>query len=239
MKTSNPVPHARNAGLTRTQLLCAIVVVSVIVALAMPVFREASRKGRITHSLCAAKQIGTALKMYAGDNEGRFPPAQTDGAVPRGSGDYSNRALERLMPKYSTSKRIFFNKESAWCRNPAKDTAAADATLLKKGQNDWNYVTGLSEKSDARWPLIATATASATDLTYSNVTSAKGGVFGGTDAVIGYTDGSARVEACGNGSTNPADKTKTFPMRPDKTGESLFTATPEWLGTGRVILAPE
>ena len=243
MKTPNPIHRDRHAGFTRTELFFAIVVVLVLVCFAIPVFRSFEPVRRPFLSLGCGKHIGTAMKYFAGDHEGKFPSTKLDG-TPLGSADFSNRAFEQFLPKYS-SKKLFFNKLSAWCRNPAKDKTAADATLLKHGQNDWIYVTGLSEKSDARWPLVATATASATDLTYSKVTSAKGGVWGGTDAIVLYTDGSAKVERC---MADPTDKTKTFPERPDKPGANLFIATPveistigraEWLGTGRVILAPE
>jgi hypothetical protein len=173
--------------------------------------------------------------MYAADHEGRFPFARLDGK-PLGPSDASNRALEQLMPKYSTTKKIFPNKPSAWCRNPAEDSAA-DASLLKRGQNDWNYVVGLTEASDARWPLVATATISATDLTYSEDSDAKGGVWLGTDAVIVYVDGSARLERC-DGSVNVAGKTQTFVKRPG-TEANILTVTPEWLGPSAFVLAPE
>ena len=140
------------------------------------------------------------------------------------------------MSEYATGKEIFFNKKSAWCRKHPKDRTATDSTRLKQGQNDWNYVVGLSEKSDPEWPLIATATASATDLTYTNDKIAKGGVWGGTDAVIGYLDG--RVMVLSEGAMNFTDKTKTFPKRPDN-GANMLIVTPDWLGTGSFILAPQ
>jgi hypothetical protein len=137
------------------------------------------------------------------------------------------------MPAPLSNKKVFFQKKSAWCRDPA---SAADPARLKRGQNDWSYVVGLSVLSAPDWPLIATATASATDLTYTKVTSARGGVWDGTDAIVGCVDGSARHLAADK--MNLKDKTKTFPKRPDFEA-SIFIATPEWLGTGRVILAPE
>ncbi len=225
------------AEITLTQVFVVSSILVVLAVLTIPVLRDANKKGRITTSSCAAKQIGTAMKMYAGDNNGKFPFARADGAL-LGRGDFSNRAFECLMPKYFTSKLLFFNKQSAWCRNPARDTTATDANLLKKGQNDWIYFAGLSEESDSRWPLFATATALATDLTYSTDVTAKGGVWGGTDAIIGYVDGSAKVENCGDGSMKLPGKTKTFPKRPDTDG-NIFTITPEWLGTGSFVLAPE
>ena len=235
MKAPNLIHHPRSAGLTRTELLCLVFILVVLAGFCPCTFSRAGKKGLMVDSLNNAKQIGTALMMFSGDHDGRFPFARLDGTAP-GPGDSSNRALENLMPKYSSTKLIFSNKASAWCRNPVANTTA-DSHILRRGQNDWNYVVGLTEKSDPRWPLMATATTSATDLTYTDDKTAKGGVWDGTDAVIVYADGRARMERC-DGSANVAAKTKTFPKRPD-TGASIFTATPEWLGVGRVILAPE
>ena len=198
----------------------------------------------MVESLSNAKAFTLAFRMYAEDNGGKFPSTQTDGK-PLRPGDASNRAFEHLIPKYSSSKAIFINKASAWCRPPATDTGAADANKLKKGQNDWNYFVGLSSSrlpddrlgpSEPPWPLIATATASATDLTYTKDVNARGGVWGGTDAIVGYTDGSARQIY--GADMNLTDPTRTFPKRPD-TGASIFIATPEWLGPRCFILAPE
>jgi len=235
MKTPNPIHQRRSAGLTIVEVLVGIIVVVVLLGFLLPVFSRPCAKGRMTDSLNNAKQIGTALKMYAGDHDGRFPFARLDD-TPLGPSDASNRALENLMPKYSTTKKLFFNKTSAWCAKPAVDTSA-DSYLLKRGQNDWNYIVGLVERSDARWPLVTTATISATDLTWSSDTTAKGGVWGGTDAVIVYADGSAKIETC-NGSADPAGKTRTFFKRPGAE-MNILTATPEWLGAASFVLAPE
>ena len=235
MKTPNPIHPTRNGSTLMEVLFVGFVAVILMLLFnALPIFSRTAPKGRMTDSVSNAKQIMTALKMYAGDNDGKYPFTRVDG-TPLGPGDFSNRAFEHLMPKYSSTKKLFFNKTSAWCRNPAGDRSG-DSYLLKRGQNDWNYVVGLAEDSDGRWPVIATATASATSLTYSNVKTAKGGVWEGNDAVVGYVDGSVRVE--GGPGMDSTDKTKTFPKRPDN-GANMFIATPEWLGPGSFILAPE
>ena len=236
MKTSVPLRSSRSAGLTLVELLVVIAIIVVLVGLTGPWCTiSAQKKGRLTDSLSNCKQINLALRMYAGDHDGKFPVLRADGQ-PFASGDFSNRALVQLMPKYSTSKKIFINKASAWCKDAAADSGQADAFLLKRGQNDWNYITGLNEKSDVRWPLIVTATASASNLTYTNSLTAKGGVWGGTDVIIGFVDGSARPLS--GKEMDLTDKTKTFPKRTDN-GTSMFIGTPDWLGTGRLILAPE
>lgn len=236
MKTSVPLRSSRSAGLTLVELLVVIAIIVVLVSLTGPWCTiSAQKKGRLTDSLSNCKQINLALRMYAGDHDGKFPALRADGQ-PFASGDFSNRAFEQLMPTYSTSKKIFINKASAWCKDAAPDSGLTDAFLLKRGQNDWNYVVGLKDDAAPGWPLIATATQSATNLTYTNAMTAKGGVWGGTDAIIGFVDGSAKPVS-GN-EMDFTDKTKTFPKRPDN-GASMFIGTPEWLGIGRLMLAPE
>ncbi len=236
MKTPRP---SHRSGFTLIELLVVISIIAILAGLAMPVFTSAMKKGRITESVSNCKQIVTSLRMYSGANDGNFPTTTVDAAGTPGTalaeGDFSNKAFENIMP-YAQNKKVFLNKLSAYCKVPENDTTAADAKLLKKGQNDWLYILGLSETSDPRWPLVATATKSAADLTYTSATSSKGGVWGGTDAVIGFCDGSARPVSGKEMDTTSA--TATFVKGP-LSGANILTATDEWLGTDAKILAPE
>ena len=58
------------------QLLAPAVIVPVAIGagLALPVFSKVRGRGNATKSLSNAKQIGTACKLYALDNDGKFPP---------------------------------------------------------------------------------------------------------------------------------------------------------------------
>ena len=138
------------------------------------------------------------------------------------------------MPKYSSSKAIFINKNSAWCKQAA--TGATDSQSQYKvlqGQCDWAYVAGLSETSDARWPLMATAFAPGSR-NYVKQTSQKGGVWGGTDAVVVFVDHSAKpiTELKDNGNV-------TFIKRPDLPSANMFEPDTDWLAGDTVkILEP-
>lgn len=236
MKTSLPIRHSHRAGFTLIELLVLVAIIVVLVGLLRPTCTiHCGMRGRLADSLSNAKQINLALRMYAGDHDGKFPSTRADGK-PSAVGDFSNQAFEQLMSKYTSTKKIFVSKSSAWCKEPVVDAEQADAFRLKRGQNDWNYVTGLTDESNEAWPLIATATKSATDLTYTNSKAAKGGIWEGKDAIIGFVDGSVRPMS--GKEMDLTDKTKTFPKRKD-TGTNIFIGTPEWLGTGRLILAPE
>ena len=68
-----------------------IVLFAVILAgIALPVFNAVSERGRAAKSLGQAQQIGLACKMYAADNDGRFP-----------------KTLDELVPTYLSDKRLF------------------------------------------------------------------------------------------------------------------------------------
>ncbi len=237
MKTPLHISHPRRAGLTLIELFVILLCVVLLIALLQPniCLNSTMRRGRLTDSLSNAKQIALALRMYAGDHDGKFPFALSDGTKLAAS-DSSNRALEQVMPKYYISKKIFINKRSAWCANPAADTGPGDVNTLKRGQSDWLYVAGLKADANPAWPLIATATASATNLTYTNSYTAKGGLWGGTDAIVGFADGSARPFS--GKEMDTTDKNRTFPKRPSN-GASIFVPAPDWLSPDSVVLAPE
>ena len=236
MKKTLPIRHSASTGLTLIELFVLVAIIVVLVGfLIPPCGSRIGNKGRRTDSLSNAKQVAVALRMYAEDHGGNFPSTRIDGK-PFAHGDFSNQAFEQVMPKYCTNKKLFRNNASAWCKEPATDVGETDIYRIKRGQNDWIYVTDLKNESDPNWPLIATATASATNLTYTNSKTAKGGVWEGKAAIIAYVDGSARPLT--DGDMDLTDKTKTFPKRQD-TGTNIFIGTSDWLGTGRLILAPE
>jgi prepilin-type N-terminal cleavage/methylation domain-containing protein len=237
MKTPRPTLRS---GFTLIELLVVISIIAILAGLAMPVFTSAMKKGRITESVSNCKQIVMALRMYSGANEGNYPStsAPTAGSsegTALAAGDFSNKAFENILT-YAGNKKVFSNKGSAYCKTPQADTVAADSKVLKQGQNDWLYIVGFSDTTDPRWPLIATATKSASELTYTSNTSAKGGVWGGTDAVIGYCDGSARP--IGGKEMDTTSPTGTFVKGPIN-GANILIGTEEWLGSSPIILAPQ
>ena len=236
MKTPRFRKGSRTEGFTLIELLVVISIIAILAGFALPVFTSAQKKGRITDTLNNAKQTSTALKMYAGDHEGSYPfytdPADTSTAVTT-----SNGALELLMPRYSSSKAIFANKNSAWCK--ATGVAAADSTnqyKLLKGQCDWAYVGGLSETDDSRFPLIGTAFKEGA-VTYLKSTSKPGGVWGATDAVVVFVDHSAKVIS----ELATPGEDGAFIKRPDKPAANMFEkdTTGGWLDGDNVkILGP-
>ena len=89
-----------------------------------------------------------------------------------------------MIPKYSSSKKIFTTKTSYYGKPSAANVedAAVNGATLQGGACDWNYTQALAETSDSRWPLGATAT-NATFI-YDIDNTLPGGVWSGTDAVM-------------------------------------------------------
>ena len=237
MKTTRNIRSLRSRGFTLIELLVVISIIAILAGFALPVFANAQRKGRLTDSMSACKQIATAMRLYAGDNGGSFVATDTDGTTALASADPSNKAFNSLMGKLSQNKKVFLNKTSAWCL-PAQtpDTTPAQMADVRAQQNDWMYICGLNDSSDARFPLVATATKASGDYTYTNVTSAKGGVWGGTDAIVGFVDGSAKQY--GGGELNTTTPTATYIKNPnDVTANGkLLEPTATWMGAPTTTL---
>ena len=229
-------------GFTLIELLVVISIIAILAGLGLKAFPAAIKKARLSESLSNAKQIVTTLKLYATDNDGAYPSTTVspDGGTTPGTalaaGDFSNKAFDNIISKYQIGKTFFMNKNSKYCKGAKVDTNAADSKTLSKGQNDWLYVSGMSDTTNGNWPLIATATKSASEFTYTSDKSALGGVWEGTDAIIGYCDASAKP--AGDKDMNKSTSTATFVKSPID-GANIFTGTADWLGTSVVILAPE
>ena len=60
---------------TLIELLVVIAIIAILAAILFPVFAQAKAAAKKTAALSGAKQMGTALQMYMGDNEDVYPPA--------------------------------------------------------------------------------------------------------------------------------------------------------------------
>jgi Domain of unknown function (DUF4190) len=56
-----------------TALLLVVSTIAFLAGMALPVFSEVKERGNLTKALSNAKQIGIACKIYAVDNDGKFP----------------------------------------------------------------------------------------------------------------------------------------------------------------------
>jgi prepilin-type N-terminal cleavage/methylation domain-containing protein len=192
---------SNQSAFTLIELLVVISIIAILAGIALPVFGEVKIRGDQTKALSNAKQIGTACKLFAGDNNGIYP-RNTDypqgvaaTPTPATQGDTSNRILRVLIPDYLPDRTIFAIQKSAFCKNP-QQASANDP--LPNGTNEWAYVSGLNDTSNARWPLLASgfdpATASSGAPAYVTDDSRPGGLWKGKRAIVIRCDTSGAVE---------------------------------------------
>jgi len=187
---------------TLIELLVVISIIAILAGIALPVFGSVQIKGAQTKALSNAKQIATALKLYAVDNSGLFPSYTTQNLVPTQSpvAD-SNTAFAQVIPDYVPSEDIFWLAKSQFCiafptgpddiiDNPPLD---APVNTLKKGENEWSYVLALNDTSNASFPLIADGFTTATAHTYTTDPTKNGGVWQGKVTILVHVDASAVI----------------------------------------------
>ncbi len=175
-----------------------ITIIGILAGIALPVFNTVQIKGSQTKSLAQAKQIGLALKLFAGDNDGVYPRMGVPAAL-AADPTTANDAFAPLFPAYTQSESIFGNKLSRWQTGTGPDNVI-DQTYtgqpnqtLKAGENVYSYMLGLSDASNPASPLVFDAPRDATG-TYDKNPANRGGVWSGTKAVIIRLDNSGQLQ---------------------------------------------
>ncbi len=164
--------------------------------MSIPAFSETSDKVYRAKSLMQAKQIGLALKLFAGDNDGDYP---NDGVPDRlQQTGHVQRRLRRVVPElYLSSETIFGDELSAY--QTRKPDNVIDQTYtgkpgrtLEPGENVYGYMMGLTDYSNPAAPLVFDGT----DGTgyYTSDAKARGGVGGGVEAIVIRLDNSGVIE---------------------------------------------
>jgi prepilin-type N-terminal cleavage/methylation domain-containing protein len=221
MKTS------KTNAFTLIELLVVISIIAILAGIALPAFTSVQVRGRQTQALSNVKQIVLACKLFAMDNSGNFPnnqldpttlqPSSTLGPVTQSMG--SNGAFAQLFPDYLTNETIFCEQGSAFTPTPADNVidvpmVATPVKTLVKGENTFAYVLGLTDTSNALFPLVADGFASVSTWAYVTNKAANGGVWEGKKAIVGLVDGSAAVQKVNSTSLtvmgNPVTPTASY-----------------------------
>jgi prepilin-type N-terminal cleavage/methylation domain-containing protein len=194
-----------SAAFTLIELLIVITIIAVLASIALPAYNGVKERGDQTKDLSNAKQIALALRQFAIDNNGAYPNKQPDG---KSGGDYSSNALTLpttsndafwwLFPNYLQSEQIFAVTGSAFTPSNPDNTldavgASSRANTLKKGENSYAYVTGLTDTSNSTFPIIADGFVPGSPGTYSTTKSSPGGVWAAKKAIVVFCDSSGQI----------------------------------------------
>jgi prepilin-type N-terminal cleavage/methylation domain-containing protein len=227
-----------SAAFTLIELLVVISIIAVLAGIALPVYSTVQERGAQTKDLSNAKQIGLACKLYAADNDGKFPSLDGRAAdPPAGVPATSNAAFASLVPTYIATESTFYLAKSKWSPNPGDEKTAAFGDRLEASSNNFAYVLGLNETDNGRYPLVADGPATgATDAIYTTDASAKGGVWKGKKAVVVRVDMSGAIETCvpGASATAPIIKGQTGTGTP---ADIFVPVSGGWL-SGCTVLVP-
>lgn len=189
-----------SAAFTLIELLVVISIIAVLASIALPAFSGVQERANQTKDLSNAKQVGLALRQFASDHNGAFPakaPAADYAAAASTAPTNSNDALWWLFPTYLQNEQIFAVNGSLYTPSTPdnKLDAAGAATrteTLKKGENNYAYVSGLTDTENSTYPLLAdgfTATAGQYDALKTN----RGGVWAGKKAIVVFVDASGQI----------------------------------------------
>ena len=189
------------AAFTLIELLVVIAIIATLASIALPVFTQVQERGSQTKDLSNAKQIGLACKLYATDNDGKYPDkdGQTDDppVTALTATDTSNQAFACLVPNYLPTEKLFYLGKSAWSPKVPDEKTALPADRCEASSNNFAYELGMTESSNPSFPLIADAPSTGgTSAVYKTDQTAKGGVWRGKKAVVVRCDQSGTIETC-------------------------------------------
>lgn len=102
-----------------------------------------------SHASHHAREIVTCLKIWANDNEGKYPDSKL------GERATSNMAFRELyISDYVQDEGIFGAPRSRFVPDGKLGSAPGYAQTLEPGENHWMLLAGLSTKSPGRTPLF-------------------------------------------------------------------------------------
>ncbi len=109
-----------------------IAIIAILAAILFPVFARAREKARQISCANNLDQIGTALRLYAADNRGRYPPTPN--------------SFEALVPRYLPDRRVVLCPSG---------TRGFSRIKPPPGQTDYLYRGGLTDEETARTAVAA------------------------------------------------------------------------------------
>jgi len=115
---------------TLIELLVVIAIIAILAAILFPVFAQAKEAAKKTQSLSNAKQIGTSMHLYLGDNDDVTPTTWTT----VGTGGPSVDIYQTFQP-YTKNMEIFFSPVRTEKRADCDNTATPPGYYVPTAEN--------------------------------------------------------------------------------------------------------
>ena len=152
----------RKRGFTLVELLVVISIIAILVSISTPALTRALKRAKMTKVLNNARQIKLALDQFAIDNDGQYPNENTAEFYGIDSPTDAESSFQQLIEAgLLDDESIFYVKENPNCNSAPPDGDG----IIEKGENGFGYVSGLSNTSDAKLPIIFDATGKGEDQT--------------------------------------------------------------------------
>ncbi|HUR45843.1 MAG TPA: prepilin-type N-terminal cleavage/methylation domain-containing protein [Candidatus Saccharimonadales bacterium] len=136
---------------TLIELLVVIAIIAVLASLLLPALARAKEKAKRTVCMNNLKQISLGMRLWAGDNDGKFPwkvPKSEGGRMPDGSGtDFVNLQFAAASSELVTTKVLL-------CPSDTGRTAATEFPTLLRSSISY----ALCSEADEKRPRVILAT---------------------------------------------------------------------------------
>ncbi len=195
-KPAAPAKHGCLPHGCRLYVLLGFIVLILIIVI-IPSGSSTCVRGSQTKALAQAKQIGLALKLFAGDHDGNYP-RQGVPVEMKEAPTTSNAAFACLFPTYTQSETIFGVKESAYQSKQGPDNVIDNpytgkpVQTLRPGENVYGYVMGLRDDSRPDAPLVVDGTDGSGH--YNKMEHTWGGTWKSGKAIVIRLDNSGAIE---------------------------------------------
>ena len=131
------------------QILVTVIAIVLLIGLLTPWQSRISPKANQSATLANARQIATALNLYAEEQNGRYPDADLVGA------SSSNEVFRRLIEEdIFTDERVFGAKVSKFYPDNNIGAHPDYAQALEAGENHWAMTAGVTKDSGELTPMV-------------------------------------------------------------------------------------
>lgn len=205
-------PANKKRGWAPIHIIVGIVAGLLVIGALIPPFNIVSAKAPQSATLGNARQVITALKLYAGDHNGAYP----DSALPDAK---SSNEVFRLLIREGVlqDERIFGAKVSPFMPDNDIGDAPQYHKALEAGENHWAMVKGLTDKAIATSVVILENPFTASPLRWAEgdgKKAFKGRTWKGGAIIVGFNDTSVQ-----------AMKLVPDPSNPSRL---MLTTNPDW-----------